>query len=97
MNKSDLVSVLRTKFNLPKEVSRQIVNTIFSSMAEALCQGEHVTISEFGSFELRKRPGRVYTDPHNRHVVSPDREIPSFKASRKLRDVANRKTNPAAK
>ena len=97
MNKSDLVSVLRTEYNLPKELSRQIVNTIFSSISEALCQGEHIVISDFGSFELRKRPGRVYTDPHNRRIVAPDRELPSFKASRKLRDVANRKTNPAAK
>lgn len=91
MNKSDIISVLREKHGLSKELSRQVVNTVFESIADAIANNEHVTISDFGSFELKERPGREYTDPFNRSITVPDRMLPSFKASRKLKTKCSKK------
>ena len=56
MNKDDLVRKIQEELpNHTLKDIRQIVDTLFDCMSDALSQGEEVSVSDFGTFSI---------DPH---------------------------------
>ena len=50
MNKSDLISTLAKKKNIPIKEAAAILNTILETMTDVLAQGKSIEIRGFGSF-----------------------------------------------
>ena len=60
MNKTELVEKLAFDMGLKRAESKEIVDHIFSIMADSLAAGEDVSIVDFCSFRIKDRPARRY-------------------------------------
>lgn len=87
MTKSELVEQLSTNAqSLNKKEAELIVNTIFTSIGDALVSGDRVEIRGFGSFSIRERDAREARNPKSGEVVSiPAKKTPFFKTGKELR------------
>lgn len=67
-----------------------VVTLVFRSIADALAAGEEVEIRGFGSFRLRQRAARHTRNPRTGEpVLAPARQVPFFRAGKKLREAIN--------
>ena len=87
MTKSELVDQLSTNAgSLNKKEAELIVNTIFTSIGDALVSGDRVEIRGFGSFSIRERDAREARNPKSGEVVRiPAKKTPFFKTGKELR------------
>jgi len=81
MTKFQLIQKLMEKSNsLAQQDAKTIVNTIFSSMIQALAKGERIEIRGFGSFRFRKRTSRSGRNPRTgEEVPVPEKKVVVFK------------------
>ena len=88
MTKSDLIHRIAQKQSQIVERDVELaVKIMLHQMAACLAGGRRIEIRGFGSFLLRFRPARVGRNPKTGTPVSlPDRHVPHFKPSKKLRE-----------
>ena len=68
-----------------------VVETVFSSIVEALHTGDKVEIRGFGSFRLRRREPRKGRNPRTGDRVDvPLKRVAYFKPGKKLKAMINR-------
>jgi len=91
MTKSELIElVLQNNSMLNQKSSEFLVNTIFSSIEEALVSGDKVEIRGFGSFTIRERSGREARNPKTGEIVSiSSKRTPFFKTGKELKERVN--------
>lgn len=91
MTKSDLIErVMEQNVLLNLRTSEYLVNTVFSSIEEALVAGDKVEIRGFGSFTTRGREGRQARNPKTGEVVSiTSKRTPFFKTGKELKERVN--------
>lgn len=58
MNKNSLIAIVAEKNGIPKKQSKEIVESVFDSMSEALNNGDNVQIVGFGNFKVKERAER---------------------------------------
>ncbi len=63
MNKDQLIQRLSRHFNLTRSQSEAIVTFVLDETSAALCKGEKVSLTGFGSFERRVRKARKGRNP----------------------------------
>lgn len=63
MNKKQLAGKVAEKMDLTKAEAERIIDTMLSSITEALLAGEKVRLVGFGNFVVRKRKGRIGRNP----------------------------------
>ncbi len=63
MNKNDLVDSLVEEHQLTKAFARDMVDSVFRTIAEAAQQGEEVSIFGFGKFRVAERGARMGRNP----------------------------------
>jgi integration host factor subunit beta len=88
MTKFQLIQKLMEKSNnLAQQDSKTIVNTIFSSMCDALVKGERIEIRGFGNFTVRTYQSYLGRNPRTgtKVEVSPKR-LPFFKVGKELKE-----------
>ena len=62
MTKADLTAQVAANTDMTKKDADKAVNAVFEALSRALANGEKVTISGFGTFEVRSGPsGRAST------------------------------------
>ncbi len=92
MTKADLVEEVVGVCNLSKKDAEVIVNTVFSSITEALEKDDKIELRGFGSFRVRKRRSRQGRNPKTGALVEvPEKRIPYFKPGKELKDLINSK------
>lgn len=90
MTKAELVEKVSTKMNMTKKQTEALVNTVFSSIIEALSTGGKVELRGFGSFRIRHRNSREGRNPKSGQKVSiPAKNVPFFKAGKELREMVD--------
>lgn len=91
MTKSELVEKLSQTFGtLTRRESELVVNTVFTSIEDALRSGDKVEIRGFGSFTVRERGPREARNPKSGERVSiPCKKTPFFKTGKELRERVN--------
>lgn len=85
MTKSDLVAEVSQAIGprITKLECGIVVDTLISSIKEALQKGESIEIREFGSFKVRSRKARVGQNPRTGETVAiPARRVPVFTPSK---------------
>lgn len=88
MNKVLLGEKLADKMGLKKKVGLDIVETMLELMKETLSKGEKVQLIPFGTFEIRKRRGRVGRNPRTgQQVQIKERRVVAFKTGKGLKAV----------
>jgi len=88
MTKFQLIQKLMEKSNtLAQQDAKTIVNTVFSSMANALSSGERIEIRGFGNFTVRKYQPYQGRNPRTgaKVEVLPKR-LPFFKVGKELKE-----------
>ena len=87
MNKTELIAAVAESAGLSKKDTERVVNAALDSITAALCKGQKVQISGFGTFEVKDREARVGRNPHTKEAIEiPATKVPVFKASKALKD-----------
>lgn len=90
MTKSDLIKKISNQVSTsPKDVEN-IINLAFKNIMEGLIEGDKVTISGFGSFEVRIRKERKGRNPRTgSDLMLPIKKTPAFVSGKPLKDALN--------
>ena len=90
MNKAALTEKLAEQAGIPKVRAAAYINTLVDAIAEALVEGEKVTISDFGTFTVSQRREFTGHNPKNGSEIRvPARRIPVFRAGKGLKQRLN--------
>ncbi|WP_025820775.1 HU family DNA-binding protein [Shewanella marina] len=90
MNKSELVAQMATKSGLTKAESARALQSFEQTIAEAMKDGQKVSIIGFGSFETSQRAARTGRNPQTgKEIQIPAATVPKFKAGKQLKDCVN--------
>ena len=88
MNKMDVVEAVASRAGLSKADSDRAVNAFIDAIADALTRGEKVTVTGFGTFEVRDRAARMGRNPQTGAPLHiPATKTPAFKAGKGLKDA----------
>ena len=90
MTKAELVDEIARKASLTRKHSEVIVDSVFSSIIEALQEGDKIELRGFGSFRVRHRASRTGRNPKTGEgVLVPAKKVPYFKPGKELRELIN--------
>ena len=88
MNKTELIAIAAERAGLTKKDTERVLNAYLDAITTALCQGEKVQISGFGTFEVKDREARIGRNPHTKEAIEiPATKVPTFKSSKALKDT----------
>ena len=91
MTKSQLIEEVASRLGLTREEARLLVDTVFSTMAQALVRGERVEVRGFGSFDVRQYRAYEGRNPRTGQAVQvAPKRLPYFKAGKEIRERINR-------
>jgi len=86
MNKRQLIAAAARRSRLTQRETRAALEAVLEVIAGALAEGDHVTISGFGRFDLQPYAGRKlrrFDSPG--HYKVEGRRVPVFRSSELLR------------
>lgn len=87
MTKSQLIEAVAERGGLTRKRAELLVNTIFSSMEEALVRGDRIEIRGFGSFKTKHYDPYTGRNPKTGDPIEVSAKVlPVFKVGRELRD-----------
>jgi DNA-binding protein HU-beta len=88
MNKSQLVNMLADSTGMTKRAAGDALDTVLNAVTDALRRGEKVTITGFGTFEVRSRKARTGRNPQTgEEITIPARKVAAFRAGKALKDA----------
>ncbi|HWY24036.1 MAG TPA: HU family DNA-binding protein [Nevskia sp.] len=86
LTRKDLVEVLAKKHDLPKSRVDALVVDLLDDVTKALKKGNKVALSQFGIFEVKKRPARKGRNPATGAAIKiPAKKNVRFKSSAGLK------------
>ncbi len=87
MTKRDLIDeIVRLYPVYSRRDAEVIVNSVFESMTEALCNGDRIEIRGFGSFVVKHREAREGRNPKTGEIVAvTSKRVPFFKVGKELK------------
>lgn len=90
MNKTELIAAISEKTGLTKKDSDAALAAVVDSIADALKNGDKVSLIGFGTFEVRERAARVGQNPQTGEKINiAASKAPAFKAGKALKDALN--------
>lgn len=87
-NKQELVDSVANATGLTKKDATAAVDAVFTSIEEALKNGEKVQLIGFGNFEVRDRAARKGRNPQTgAEIEIPASKVPAFKPGKALKEA----------
>lgn len=87
MQKTEFIRAVAERTGTSQKETKMIVDAALDIITETLAQGKKVTLTGFGTFEVRKRQEREGVNPQTREkIVIPETMTPGFSASSTLKD-----------
>ncbi len=91
MNKTELIAAVAQKAGLTKKDAERVINATIDTITAALSEGDKVSLSGFGIFEVKTREARVGRNPRTKEAIQiPATRLPVFKASKTLKDTVSK-------
>jgi DNA-binding protein HU-beta len=88
MTKTELVDAVASKVGLTKADAGRAVDAVIGAISGALAKGDKVTVTGFGTFEVRARAARMGRNPQTGAPLHiPATKTPAFKAGKGLKDA----------
>ena len=92
VTKADLVEKVYERIGFSKKEASELVELVFATLKDTLCEGEKVKISGFGKFEVRQKKSRVGRNPQTgEQITISARKVLNFSPSQVLKSVLNGK------
>jgi integration host factor subunit alpha len=86
LTKADITQSLFDELGLNKREARELVDTCFEEMRQALESGHEIKISGFGNFELKNKTERPGRNPKTgEEIPISARRVVTFKPGQKLK------------
>jgi len=86
MNKNQVVQILRDRNGYPVNINEKIVDDFLEVITDSLVKGEEVTLTGFGTFDVRVSNPRMGTNPRTFEKLDIGHYArPSFRAGRALK------------
>ncbi len=87
MNNKEFITALAERTNMPSRDVSAMIASLNTEMSEALEEEKTISITGFGSFEVKKKLERVIVSPATRQrLLIPPKMVLSFKSSTVLKD-----------
>ena len=88
MTKTDLIAQVAANTEMSKKSAEMAVNAAFEALGKAMAEGEKISISGFGTFEVRERAERQGINPRTREpiTIAASKSI-VFKPGKSLKDT----------
>jgi len=97
LTKAELAELLFEQVGLNKREAKDMVETFFDEIRDALERGEAVKLSGFGNFQLRDKPQRPGRNPKTgEEIPITARRVVTFHASQKLKGMVEDVNRPSA-
>lgn len=91
LTKAELAEMLFNRVGLNKREAKDMVETFFEEIRDALERGDTVKLSGFGNFQLRDKPQRPGRNPKTGEAIPISaRRVVTFHASQKLKALIER-------
>ena len=88
LTKAELAELLFERVGLNKREAKDIVDTFFEEIRDALARVDTVKLSGFGNFQVRDKPPRPGRNPKTGETIPiASRRVVTFHASQKLKSV----------
>lgn len=95
LTKAELAEMLFERVGLNKREAKEMVETFFDEIRDALERGEMVKLSGFGNFQLRDKPQRPGRNPKTgEEIPISARRVVTFHSSQKLKDTVDDLAKP---
>ena len=83
MTKADLISEITEKTGVEKIAVQATVESLMTSIIDAMESGENVYLRGFGSFVIKKRAEKTGRDiSKNTTIIIPEHFVPAFKPAK---------------
>ena len=69
MQKTELIAKVAKDASVPQAEASKVVNATIQAIVDALKSGDKVTITGFGTFEVRKTAARTGTNPRTKQKI----------------------------
>jgi DNA-binding protein HU-beta len=87
VNKSDLVAFVALELRTSKLQASRLVDTVLDGVRKGLREDKSVTITGFGTFEVKPRKARVGRNPHTGEPISIEAgQRIGFRVGKRLKD-----------
>ena len=87
MNKAQLIDHVAEKADLSKKQAQEAVAAALDGIQDTLASGESVTLTGFGTFEVRDRKARQGVKPGTTEKIDiPASKYPAFKPGKTFKD-----------
>ena len=97
LTKAELAEMLFDRVGLNKREAKDIVDTFFEEIRDALARGEPVKLSGFGNFQVRHKPPRPGRNPKTGETIPiAARRVVTFHASQKLKGAVEHPCEPVS-
>ena len=91
MTKTELINSIADKANCTKKDAASALEATLAAIQEALENGEKVSITGFGTFEVRERGEKKCINPRTKEeMICPPSKAPGFKAGKTLKEAVNK-------
>ena len=88
MTKSELIDHVANEAGLSKKDAGAAVNSVFDGIRDTLAGGGSVTVTGFGTFDVRERSARQGVNPATGEKMQiKASKAPGFKAGKTLKDA----------
>lgn len=87
MNKKEIIKAVALNQDVTMKDCELVINALFEEITKNLENGESVVLSNFGTFEVRKRKARNGINPANgESILIPEQKTVAFKPGKNLKD-----------
>jgi nucleoid DNA-binding protein len=94
MTKADIVEQISNSTGLTKKDTAMAVEGFIQAIRQAMSNGQNIEIRGFGSFKVKSRRARKARNPRTGEAVEvPARMVPTFKPSKELKDMVEKRHN----
>lgn len=86
--KTEFIKLVAEKTGISQKETKQVIDAALEVIADCLKNGERVTLTGFGTFEVRSRQAREGVNPQTRSKIQiPATKTPGFSASSTLKEL----------
>ena len=91
MTKSEIIAAVVEKASCTKKDAEKYFSAVIDTITEALTNGEKVSITGFGTFEVRDRAAKDAINPATKEPIHvPAKKVPAFKAGKVLKEAVDK-------